>query len=165
MTTPADEEPPYQLRPATDGDLAFMRVLYGHTREDELAVTGWTREQKDAFLDHQFGAQTEHYRQHRPAAVWQILVVDGNDAGRLVIDRRQDDHRIVDVTLLPDFRGRGIGTSLLRTLQRQAAAAGCVLSIHVEVHNPAMRLYERLGFRPVGGEGPVYQLMEWRASC
>jgi hypothetical protein len=109
-----------------------MRVLYGHTREDELAVTGWTREQKDAFLDHQFGAQTEYYRQHMPAARWRIIVADGADAG------------------------------LLRSLQQRAGDAGCVLSIHVERHNPARLLYERLGFRPAGGEGPVYQLMEWR---
>jgi ribosomal protein S18 acetylase RimI-like enzyme len=139
-----------------------MRVLYGHTREEELAVTGWTREQKDAFLDHQFGAQTEYYRRHMPAARWRIIVADGADAGRLVLDERTGDHRIVDITLLPEFRGRGIGSDLLRSLQQRAGDAGCVLSIHVERHNPARLLYERLGFRPAGGEGPVYQLMEWR---
>ncbi len=159
-----DELPHYQLRPATEGDLAFMRVLYGSTREEELAVTGWSREQKDAFLDQQFGAQTAHYRQQRPAAQWQIITVDGVDAGRLVLDARIGEHRIVDVTLHPDFRGRGIGTALLHVLQAAAADAGSVLSIHVEHNNPARRLYERLGFLPVRGESEVYQLMEWR-SC
>jgi GNAT superfamily N-acetyltransferase len=162
--TPADEGPPYQLRPATDGDLAFMRVLYGHTREEELAVTGWAREQKDAFLDHQFGAQTAHYRLHMPAALWQIIVVSGADAGRLVLDHRAGDHRIVDITLHPAFRGRGIGTPILKALQAAAAGAGCVLSIHVEHQNRARQLYARLGFQAVPGESEVYQLMEWRSS-
>lgn len=159
-----DELPHYQLRPATDGDLAFMRLLYGSTREEELAITGWSRAEKDAFLDHQFGAQTAHYRQHRPAAQWRIITVSGVDAGRLVLDERIGEHRVVDISLHPDFRGRGIGTEILRTLQAAAADAGSVLSIHVEHNNPARRLYERLGFQPVPGESEVYQLMEWR-SC
>ena len=139
-----------------------MRVLYGSTRQAELAVTDWSDAQKDAFLDHQFGAQTAHYRLHRPAAQWQIIVVAGADAGRLVLDQCSGDHRIVDITLHPDFRGRGIGTEVLRTLQSAAADAGCVLSIHVEHQNRARRLYERLGFHPVPGDSEVYQLMEWR---
>jgi len=154
----------YQLRPADDGDLAFMRALYGSTRQEELAVTDWTGAQKDAFLDHQFSAQTAHYRQHRPAAQWHIIVVSGVDAGRLVLDRCAGDHRIVDIALHPDFRGGGIGTALLRALQAAAAEAGCVLSIHVEHQNRARRLYERLGFQPAPGGSEVYQLMEWRSS-
>jgi GNAT superfamily N-acetyltransferase len=159
-----DELPPYQLRPATDGDLAFMRAVYGSTREEELAVTGWSREQKDAFLDHQFGAQTQYYREQRPGAVWQIIVIDGHDAGRLVVDRRASEHRIVDIALLPAFRGRGVGGDILRGLQRGAGSGGCLLSIHVERNNPARSLYERLGFLPAGEPGEVYQLMEWRPA-
>lgn len=160
-----DELPPYQLRSATDGDLAFMRAVYGSTREEELAVTGWNRQQKDAFLDHQFGAQTQYYREQRPRAVWQIIVIEGQDAGRLVVDRRASEHRIVDIALLPAFRSRGVGGDILRGLQRSAAADGCLLSIHVERNNPARSLYERLGFLPAGEAGEVYQLMEWRPGA
>ena len=160
-----DELPPYQLRSATDGDFAFMRAVYGSTREEELAVTGWSREQKDAFLDHQFGAQTQYYREHRPGAEWQIIVIEGHDAGRLVVYRRASEHRIVDIALLPAFRGRGVGSDILRELQRTAAADGCLLSIHVECNNPARNLYERLGFLPAGEPGEVYQLMEWRSGA
>jgi GNAT superfamily N-acetyltransferase len=159
-----DELPPYQLRSATDGDLAFMRGVYGSTREEELEVTGWSREQKDAFLDHQFGAQTQYYREQRSGAEWQIIVIEGQDAGRLVVDRRASEHRIVDIALLPAFRGRGVGGDILRELQRKAADKGCVLSIHVEQNNPARTLYDRLGFLPAGEPGEVYQLMEWRSG-
>ncbi|MCW1914902.1 GNAT family N-acetyltransferase [Luteolibacter sp. GHJ8] len=161
---PADEGLLYQLRPATDGDLAFMRVLYGQTREDELAVTGWEREQKEVFIDHQFSAQTAHYHLHMPGAQWHIITLAGEDAGRLVLDHRKGEHRIVDITLHSGFRGRGTGTAILRDLQASAAAAGCSLSIHVEHQNPARQLYERLGFEAKPGDSEVYQLMEWR-SC
>ena len=69
--------------------------------------------------------------------------------------------RIVDIALLPDYCNRGIGTSLLRGLQSEAAAAGKPLRIHVERFNPALRLYERLGFHPIADRG-VYLFMEWR---
>ena len=65
----------------------------------------------------------------------------------------EDEIRIVDIALLPEFCNRGIGTTLLRGLQSEAAAAGKPLRIHVERFNPAMRLYERLGFRPVADRG------------
>ena len=162
MSITAHDSLPYKLRPAKEGDLAFMRALYGSTREDELAVTGWSKEQKDAFLGHQFEAQTTHYRQHMPHARWHIIVADDVDTGRLVLDCRAGDHRIVDISLQPEARGRGIGTALLHTLQASAREAGCVLSIHVEHQNRARRLYERLGFQPAAGGSEVYQLMEWR---
>jgi ribosomal protein S18 acetylase RimI-like enzyme len=66
-----------------------------------------------------------------------------------------------DIALLPEYCNRGIGTTLLRT--SEAATAGKPLRIHVERFNPALRLYERLGFTPIAGRG-VYLFMEWRAG-
>jgi ribosomal protein S18 acetylase RimI-like enzyme len=86
--------------------------------------------------------------------------VAGVPAGRLYVDRRPGDLRIVDVALLPEFRGRGIGEALIRDLQRAAAAEGRIVSIHVELTNPAARLYERLGFVLAEDLG-VYRRMEW----
>jgi predicted GNAT family acetyltransferase len=66
----------------------------------------------------------------------------------------------MDIALLPDFRGAGLGTALLAGLFAEATAAGKTVTIHVEGFNPARRLYERLGFRQIGEHG-VYHLMEW----
>ena len=68
---------------------------------------------------------------------------------------------IVDISLQPEFCNRGIGTTLLRELQSEAAAAGKPLRIHVERFNPALRLYERLGFRQIEDKG-VYLFLEWK---
>jgi ribosomal protein S18 acetylase RimI-like enzyme len=68
----------------------------------------------------------------------------------------------MDITLLPEHRGSGLGTALLRELMAEGEAAGKPVTIHVEVYNPAMRLYQRLGFRQIADRG-VYHLLEWRA--
>lgn len=89
-----------------------------------------------------------------------MIEVDGEPAGRLYVHRGPAEIRIMDIALAPPFRGRGIGTALLRDLMEEAGASGRALSIHVEVNNPARRLYERLGFAPAGEHG-VYVLMTW----
>ena len=59
--------------------------------------------------------------------------------------------------------GGASGERLIAALQREAAAVGAVVSLHVEIHNRAAALYERLGFVPVAEPG-VYRRMEWRSS-
>lgn len=151
------------LRPVCDADAVTLLAIYASTREDELARTDWGPDQKAAFVAMQFQAQTAHYRANYPGAEFHLVEVDGEAAGRLYLHRREGGLRIMDIALLPAFRGRGIGGAILRALQAEAAAAGSGLSIHVEVFNPARRLYERLGFRPAAEAG-VYILMEWSAA-
>ena len=146
------------LRPVSAADESFLRRVYASTRADELAQVPWTDEQKAAFVDHQFTAQSAHYAEHYNGLTSDVIEVDGEPAGRLLVARWAEEIRIVDITLLPEFRGAGTGSGLLRSLIDEARDAGKRLTIHVEVNNPAMRLYERLGFLPVGDAG-VYLLM------
>jgi len=90
--------------------------------------------------------------------------LDGQRVGRLYVSRWSDEIRIVDIALLPDSCNRGIGTTLLRQLQAEAHASGKPLRIHVERFNPALRLYERLGFREIADRG-VYLFMEWSGEA
>ena len=147
------------LRPVTDADRAFLVELYGSTREEELAQVEWDAGAKRAFVEQQFSAQDAHYRANYPGATLDVIEVDGERAGRLYVHRGPSDIRIMDIALAPAFRGRGIGTSLLRELMAEADASGRKLSIHVEMNNPARSLYDRLGFAPAGEHG-VYVLME-----
>jgi ribosomal protein S18 acetylase RimI-like enzyme len=147
------------LRPARDADRAFLVELYASTREEELAQVGWDPGAKRAFVEQQFTAQDAHYRGNYPGATLDVIEVDGSPAGRLYVHRGPSDIRIMDIALAPAFRGRGIGTQLLRDLMAEADASGRKLSIHVEANNPARSLYDRLGFRPAGEHG-VYVLME-----
>jgi ribosomal protein S18 acetylase RimI-like enzyme len=147
------------LRPVSDADRAFLVELYASTREQELAQVAWDDGTKRAFVEHQFTAQDAHYRANYPGATLDVIELDGIPAGRLYVHRGESDIRIMDIALAPSFRGRGIGTSLLRGLMEEADASGRKLSIHVEMNNPARSLYDRLGFRPAGEHG-VYVLME-----
>jgi ribosomal protein S18 acetylase RimI-like enzyme len=124
-------------------------------------VVPWPPEQVDAFLRSQFELQHREYARNYPDGSFEVLAVDGADAGRLYVHRTEDELHVVDIALLPEFRGRGIGTALLRGLMEEAAAAGKRVSIYVEETNPAQSLYRRLGFEPVAKHG-IYELMEWR---
>lgn len=151
------------LRPIGADDHPFLLEVYASTRERELAGVPWTPEQKASFLRMQFDAQHQYYQEHYADASFDVVLVDGVPAGRLYVARWPRDVRIVDIALLPAFRGLGVGTRLLRGLQEEAAASDRTLSIHVERMNPALSLYERLEFGVAEDKG-VYLFMEWRAS-
>jgi ribosomal protein S18 acetylase RimI-like enzyme len=150
------------LRPITPEDVSFLAGVYASTRAEELAVTGWSDEEKAVFCRRQFDAQSAHYRENYPGASLQIIERDGISIGRLYVAHWEREIRIMDIALLPEFRGAGIGTELLRDLQEEARSAGKSLTIHVERFNLALQLYQRLGFQQVEDKG-VYLLMRWSA--
>jgi ribosomal protein S18 acetylase RimI-like enzyme len=150
-----------RLRAATPEDEPFLRAVYAATRADELALVPWSDEQKRTFTAMQFAAQSTDYHRNYPDAQYSIIEVQGVPAGRLYVDRCSTEIRIIDIALLPEHRRAGIGTSLLRVLQDEARAAGKTLTIHVEKFNPALRLYQRLGFQQIEDKG-VYLLLEWK---
>jgi ribosomal protein S18 acetylase RimI-like enzyme len=148
------------LRTAVEADYDFMRQLYAATREEEMAHFPFDEAQKTAFLDQQFAAQFEHYGVHYPTCERNIVLRDGAPIGRLWIDEWRDQIRLVDIALMPGERGSGVGTMLVRDVLDRGAKAGKPVTIHVEAYNPALRLYERLGFVRVDTNG-VYYFMRW----
>ena len=152
------------LRPIAPDDEALLYRVYYSTREDELTLVDWDGAQKEAFVRQQFAAQHQHYQQHYVGAAFQVILADGQPAGRLYVARWPNEIRIVDITLLPEYRNSGIGTRLLKGLMAEARRAQKVLSIHVELFNPALRLYTRLGFVKTGEHG-VYYRMDWTPSA
>ena len=153
------QRPAIALRPIGEADLPFLLGLYASTREEELAAVEWPAERKAAFLRQQFEAQHRWYQEQYAGATFDLVLVDGEPAGRLYVARWEREVRIVDVSLRPEHRGRGIGSTLLRGVIAGADATGLPVSIHVERMNPALRLYHRLGFRLREDKG-VYLLLE-----
>jgi GNAT superfamily N-acetyltransferase len=152
------------LRPAQPADEPVLLAVYGSTREDELATTDWDDARKREFVEMQFRAQDQYYRANYANASFDVIMVDGEPAGRLYVARWPDELRIMDIALLAPFRGRGVGTRLLHELQAEAGVAGKALRIHVERFNPALTLYGRLGFRLVEDRG-VFLFLEWTPSA
>lgn len=163
----------HRLRPIEPGDRASLLAIYASTRADELALTDWSDAQRQAFVEMQFDAQSRHYALQRPLSLCQVIVLDdgppggpaaGHPVGRLWVDRHADGLHVLDIALLPEARGKSIGTALLRQLMAEARQLVKPLTISVEIHNPARRLYERLGFEPQGEVQGIYQRMAWQPA-
>jgi ribosomal protein S18 acetylase RimI-like enzyme len=153
----------YCLRAQREEDHPFLERLYISVRESEVEPLDWPEEAKRTFLADQFRLQTTHYRTHYYDAEFLIVERSGSPVGRLYVFRGPHDHRVIDISLLPETRNAGVGGALLQAVKAEAAADGKTVSIHVEKFNPAQNLYRRLGFREIGESGP-YRLMEWRPA-
>jgi len=147
-------------RPISPQDERFLLEVYASTRAEEMSmVSDWDENQKSAFVAMQFSAQHQYYQEHYHGAEFLILLRDQIPIGRLYLARWQDEIRIVDLAILPAHRNAGVGTTVLKNLLAEAQHAGKPLRIHVEKYNPALRLYQRLGFKPIVDRG-VYWFME-----
>ena len=151
----------FRKRRDDDGD--FLYELYASTREEEMKVVPWTDAQKEQFVRMQFRAQTVHYDNYYDPDQFFIIEEDGRPIGRLYLERKPGETHIIDITLVPQKRGGGLGTMLLQELIDEAAAQGSSVLIHVEHFNPALHLYNRLGFVHVATDG-VYYLMKREPS-
>jgi len=153
------------LRRMSDADLPFTTALYASTREEELAPVPWPTEAKLVFLAQQHAAQHAHYQQHYQGMEAMIVERGGAAIGRLYLYEMPGEIRIVDISLMPEARGQGIGAALLRDLFAQAAPRGRRITIHVEKNNPARSLYARLGFTILDADRGAYDLWEWRTAA
>ena len=149
------------FRPELPEDEAFLAKLYASTRAGEMALTGWDAAQQEAFLRQQFQFQTAHYRKHYGDSLFQIILRDDAPIGRLYVHYGAQEIRLMDIALLPEHRGAGLGRSILENLLREAAQLGKTVTLHVERFNPALRLYQRLGFRVIEDQ-QINFYMEWR---
>ncbi len=145
-------------RPIADQDLAFLQTLYASTRADEMAATGWPAAQCHEFLAQQFLLQHRYYREHYTDASFLLLTRGEAPIGRLYWREEGEQASLVDVSLVPAERGRGLGTALMHALIARAARRGQAIVLHVEPDNPARRLYLRCGFEVIAGNG-VYDKM------
>ncbi|USG65060.1 GNAT family N-acetyltransferase [Brevibacillus ruminantium] len=149
-----------QKRAVTETDEVFLFQLYSSTRLDELAAWGWDEVMQQQFLQLQWRAQKHSYAMQYPDAEHILLCYQNIPIGRIIVARSDTAVILVDITILPDYRGMGIGTTLIRELQNEAAASLHPLLLSVLPTNRAMQLYERLGFRAIGSLG-LHISMEW----
>ena len=144
-------------------DDSFLYDLYGSTRREEMAAWGWDAAQEQMFLKLQFTAQRRHHDIAFPGADHQIVLSDSLPIGEIVVFRMASEIRLVNIALLPEHRGYGIGASLIRGLVEEAKAQAKPVTLHVDKLNRAARLYQRLGFSIIGDTGTDYK-MEWRRA-
>jgi ribosomal protein S18 acetylase RimI-like enzyme len=144
-------------RDVRESDRAFLLDLYAAVREPELALTPWTLEQKQAFVEMQFNAQTVGYRDAYPQAAHEVICCAGREVGRIYWSNKPDCLHILDITIAPQSRNLGIGGRVLRDILDAADSVNKSVTIYVESYNPSLRLFERLGFHVITQDG--FQLL------
>jgi ribosomal protein S18 acetylase RimI-like enzyme len=152
----------FVLRTAHHGDLPALLALYADTRAAEMARVAWPAVAKQGFLAQQFELQHRHYVLHYADADFMVIERDGRLCGRYYLRRTAPEHLVVDISLLADCRGQGLGAALIRATQAEAQALGRGVGLHVVRDNAgARRLYERLGFQACDGGSDTHQRMRW----
>lgn len=134
------------LRPERAEDESFLRALYASTRAEEMALFAWPEPQRDMFLRMQFDWQRRHYRGQYPHADWMIVMQGECPIGRFYVERGEQAICVIDISLSPEYRSRGVGGALLERLLREAAREVKPVRLQVERHNRVLNLYRRLGF-------------------
>ncbi len=155
--------PIVNFRPINQDDEPFLFRLYANTREEEFKLLPWNEQQKITFLQMQFAAQHKYYQEQFQEANFWIIEQQNKAIGRLYLDYRSDEVRIIEITILSEYRNQGIGSQILQDILVSATERDLPVRISVEHYNPALNLYNRLGFKQIGDTG-VYLLMEWRHS-
>jgi ribosomal protein S18 acetylase RimI-like enzyme len=153
--------PGLAFRSIAESDRPFLAALYAQVRRDELAPVPWPAEAKAAFLADQFRLQHAHYTAHYPDAEFLLVEREQRAIGRVYVSRGAGETRLMEISLLEAERGKGFGGAIIDVVLREAQRRGDAVTLHVEPNNPALRLYERLGFVATGPVAGVYLPMRW----
>jgi ribosomal protein S18 acetylase RimI-like enzyme len=162
-STPArQEEKAVTLRPVALEDEQLLLEVYAGTRADELAQIPWGEAQREAFLRMQLAARDRSYRMYYQGLEDRVILFENRPVGRLLVVRGEEEFRLADIALLPEYRRAGIGTALVKELMGEAGRRGVPLRLQVEKSNAeARRLYERLGFATTGENDTHFQMEHW----
>ena len=134
------------LKPESPEDLAFLQRLYVWTHWHDLDLLKWSNERKAAYLLQQFGQQMAHFTENHANGSYWVIWQGDTPIGRYYIDDAPSEIRLLALGLLPDFRGRGVGTQLLADLGAKARGSNRKIIARVEVTSPAVGWFERKGF-------------------
>ena len=142
-------------------DLLFIEKVFRSTREKELESTNWSEQQKHAFVVMQSMAQEADYKKNFPDALFEIILFNKKPAGRVYTNETGNEIQLIDISLLPEYRGKGIGTVILSGLIKRSEDKQIPVTLHVLPDNPALNLYQRMGFKHIGDSG-LHWLLERR---
>lgn len=152
------------LRPVTPGDEEILLEIYKRSRGDDLRGLGWTEDRINEFLGMQYDAHKHFLESEYQRATDEVILCEGEPAGRLFVERREHEIRVIDLALLPEHRNNGIGEFLIRRLQNEARLEVKPLRLQVIRFNRAVNFFERSGFVRTSETGTHFQ-MEWVPSA
>lgn len=152
------------VRAIEDGDAPLLTQWHAEFRGAPFLAMGWPREQVAAMMADQQRLQQIHIAGAYPKADRWLVLAREVPSGQLLLDRAQDDWRLIDLLLAPEARGLGLGSGLMAWIKDAAAQAG-VASITLDVsfdNAPAQALYRKAGFVEEASETEIAVAMRWR---
>jgi ribosomal protein S18 acetylase RimI-like enzyme len=145
-------------RAATKEDEAFLLALFRAVRLPEFAHAPLAPAQLDLLMNIQYAGQKQTYGTEYPGGN-EVVLLDGEAIGRIWLYRGTSEHQLVDISLMPEFRNRGIGSVLVKDAISGARAAGLRLRCSVAATNTgSLRFHQRLGFQIAGRDDLYYDL-------
>jgi ribosomal protein S18 acetylase RimI-like enzyme len=141
IATACAAAPALQLRPAQPADEPWQRQLFASLRGLEPAMLAAC----PPLLEQQWQLQ-QAFLNGYPGALTRIICSASRAIGIITLHQGTSAWRLLEIGLEPDCRGQGIGQRLLQGLMKFADSQGQTLELAVMRHNPALRLYQRLGF-------------------
>ena len=154
----------FALRPEIEADATFRRILFRQSKGAALSELPLPPDMLERILEQQFNAQTQGYRATYPAGRFEIIEMDQVPVGRLATHRGPQSLHLIDIALLADRRGRGVGGAILGALMDEARALSLPMTLHVDRDNlAAQRLYQRLGF-VLASADETYLGLRWPAA-
>jgi ribosomal protein S18 acetylase RimI-like enzyme len=146
-------------RRATEADEAFLFELFKAVRSPDFEHVPISQAQRDLLMQVQYAGQIQTYAAQYPESKHELILMDGHPVGRIWIHETPEEHRLVDIAVLPGFQSRGIGTGVLKEAIANAGKARVRLCCAVAVSNASsLRFHERLGFRMVSHDQVYYEL-------
>ncbi len=139
----------YKLRPATHADYDLLYQLHRATMKEYIQQTwGWEE-----------SWQREYFQEKWEPSKRQIIQVNGQDAGVLVIEIRGEAYYLGLIEISPKFQGQGVGTAVIQDFIAAAKAKNLPATLHVfKTNTPASQLYEQLGFTIIAEEKYKYKM-------
>ncbi|GAB4200349.1 MAG: GNAT family N-acetyltransferase [Wenzhouxiangellaceae bacterium] len=137
----------WRLRPATAADRDFLldlrlRVMDPHLRAGGIELSADEHAQR---VDYRY-ADTH------------IIERQGSALGMIKLGQQSDELEVVQLQILPEYQGQGLGAAVMRRIVDDALARQQIITLKVLKHNPALTLYQRLGFEVVDEDALEYHM-------
>lgn len=149
-----------RTREVITSDETFLFETFISTNINKFLPLALSEERLIELLRMQYEAQKTSYQNRFPQALHEIVILQGLRVGRIMTGIENESLHLIDISLLPNFRGQGYGTQLLRELQSYAMNHKIPITLQVAQENPAKYLYEKCGFKMINNIIP-YITMKW----
>ncbi len=137
------------LKKRTENDSEFFMRLFAEIKSSELRLDTWPEPIRTQMIRMQFNAYERCMNTEFPNNIDYLILYQSEKAGRLQLNNDEMGIRIINISLVPAYRNKGIGAKIISDLMLEANQKNKQVLLDVDKINRALNLYSRLGFKIV----------------